>query len=418
MKTLYLHIGPPKTGTSALQVFFAENYRALKRKGILYPKTGRARVGRAKLAGHHYMINSIARHRHAGYPPKKTFTEYIADLKKESKRYSRVLLSSEFMYFDIDSNDLLCFRELFSRIVIIVYVRRQDEHLKSRYSEQVKTTHDRILSVQEFAEYYTRSKWFHIVQQYGDLFGKENIIVRPYEKRQFQGGTIFSDFLRILDLDLEDDYILPRGIINQSLLLDDLEYKRMINTLDVGKKRTRIFMGPLIGHSHSVRMKKEHVSIDREVLSPQERLSIIERFAETNAEIAREYLGREDGRLFYDPPPDPDEPWEPYAGLSEERVVEITRFIAGDSPYIIPVLKDGIIKGLASDDKKVKEAAEVLSPALTQLNKTYRIKNLVPRTLQNKVEFLRYKCNYFTRIAEVTRRRLKSRLQIVHKSKQ
>ena len=41
MKTLYLHIGTPKTGTSALQYFCAGNRKILEEKGI-YVSSGSA----------------------------------------------------------------------------------------------------------------------------------------------------------------------------------------------------------------------------------------------------------------------------------------------------------------------------------------------------------------------------------------
>jgi hypothetical protein len=42
---LILHVGPPKTGTSALQVFLAQNSQALKRLGLLYPRLDAFDVG-------------------------------------------------------------------------------------------------------------------------------------------------------------------------------------------------------------------------------------------------------------------------------------------------------------------------------------------------------------------------------------
>ena len=37
MKTLYIHVGQPKTGTTALQVFCLHNRKALNQKGYEYP---------------------------------------------------------------------------------------------------------------------------------------------------------------------------------------------------------------------------------------------------------------------------------------------------------------------------------------------------------------------------------------------
>jgi hypothetical protein len=40
MTTLYLHIGMPKTGTTAIQNFLTDNAEALKKYGICYPDLG------------------------------------------------------------------------------------------------------------------------------------------------------------------------------------------------------------------------------------------------------------------------------------------------------------------------------------------------------------------------------------------
>ena len=37
MKTLYLHIGTSKTGTSAIQIFCKDNQETLKKQGYYYP---------------------------------------------------------------------------------------------------------------------------------------------------------------------------------------------------------------------------------------------------------------------------------------------------------------------------------------------------------------------------------------------
>ena len=38
--------------------------------------------------------------------------------------------------------------------------------------------------------------------------------------------------------------------------------------------------------------------------------------------VARQYLGLEDGILFHEPLPDPDEHWEPYDGLTVAKMMK------------------------------------------------------------------------------------------------
>ena len=47
MKKIYLHIGPPKTGSTFLQVALAKAAPGLQRLGVLYPETMRVWRGDA-----------------------------------------------------------------------------------------------------------------------------------------------------------------------------------------------------------------------------------------------------------------------------------------------------------------------------------------------------------------------------------
>ena len=37
-KTIFIHVGPPKTGTSAIQNWFSKNADMLRTKGLFYPE--------------------------------------------------------------------------------------------------------------------------------------------------------------------------------------------------------------------------------------------------------------------------------------------------------------------------------------------------------------------------------------------
>lgn len=46
IENLFLHIGLPKTGTTLIQTYCAQNRKVLARHGILYPKAGLPGLGR------------------------------------------------------------------------------------------------------------------------------------------------------------------------------------------------------------------------------------------------------------------------------------------------------------------------------------------------------------------------------------
>ena len=96
------------------------------------------------------------------------------------------------------------------------------------------------------------------------------------------------------------------------------------------------------------------------ILSPQERVEILRRYKSGNLKVAQNYLKREDGRLFYEPWPDVEKSFEPYPGLSEATVRNITEFIRSRPLNLLSILYYGVTKGLKSPDESEREAAEIL----------------------------------------------------------
>ncbi len=98
MKTLYLHIGHYKTGTSAFQSYCADNAAGLARRGLLYPKAGRGVSAPTSHAG--LAIPLAAEH---GFHPPRWFgtgvstDEAFGALHAElgSTRQRKALISSE-----------------------------------------------------------------------------------------------------------------------------------------------------------------------------------------------------------------------------------------------------------------------------------------------------------------------------------
>jgi hypothetical protein len=59
------------------------------------------------------------------------------------------------------------------------------------------------------------------------------------------------------------------------------------------------------------------------ILSPEDRIKLLNRYEESNQKLAREYLNRSDGRLFNEPWPNANDAWVPYEGLNVARLTPI-----------------------------------------------------------------------------------------------
>jgi hypothetical protein len=152
-------------------------------------------------------------------------------------------------------------------------------------------------------------------------FGKENLIIRVYEKEQLPDG-IYADFLQTVGLSWNEEYILPEpDSSNLSLQRDILEFLRLCNAIpmesEVYSKLTKVL------RTVSIAIGKKAYFSSHNLLSPQERIALLQHFECSNQQVARDYLGRENGLLFYEPWPSPDENWEPYAGLTTEKLATI-----------------------------------------------------------------------------------------------
>lgn len=85
-KTLYLHVGTHKTGTSTIQEECTKNRSKLKELGILYPEPIKKTTF---LVNHHSIAHLIDKR------AVKELNDYILDIKDQARNYDSVFLSSE-----------------------------------------------------------------------------------------------------------------------------------------------------------------------------------------------------------------------------------------------------------------------------------------------------------------------------------
>jgi len=169
-----LHIGTDKTGSTAIQKMLFWNQEFLKKKGYLYPRVGMMHYDHANL--------SIAL--------KNKEFHIFEDLKKEINSYNiKHIIFSHEGFYHLNKEILLKFYYFLKSlnkgdIKIILYLRRQDEMIESGMLQQMKTN-EKMFDLDALKEifYLEHLNYFNLVKKFDEIFGKENVILRPYGKK-------------------------------------------------------------------------------------------------------------------------------------------------------------------------------------------------------------------------------------------
>lgn len=306
--TLLIHIGMMKTGTTALQKYLFENADVLESHGWIYPILDsntasdkkfndiRERGGNGHfLYGASQIIDTKSRNWNHGWEI------ILSDLK-----HKNVILSSELITIEDPEIFLKCALEKYNNIKVLIYLRRQDRWIESCYNENVKTNH----LFGGIKEYIDSEKKAHYLQQLdliSRIVGKENLIVRVYEKQQLVNKDIVADFLSVLAIQTENEF-QDKCFINPSLRGNYFQIKRFINSI-YGAKEYFEESANMFNWDMDVDFANVCWSLSRSIhqekgefgfFTPEERQEFLEKYTLENEQIAREYLHREDGVLFYD----------------------------------------------------------------------------------------------------------------------
>ena len=149
MKTLYVHIGSPKTASTALQFFCVDNSEVLNQKGYCYPLFPQTYPDASRIRAYFLIVKLKNKF---GKRSKKweedVFQEGMAVIHKSFENYDNVIISDERIWrsMDIERKDL--WEKLMKeakkggfQIRVIAYVRRQDKFLISLWNQQIGRAH-------------------------------------------------------------------------------------------------------------------------------------------------------------------------------------------------------------------------------------------------------------------------------------
>lgn len=301
MKILYLHIGTPKTATTAIQTFCFHNRPALEShgfcyarmgKGFSYPGTGGARNGRFLTT---WLYDEEGNRRKE--EEEWRFKNGLLRLEEQFRTFDRLIVSDEGIWIGALVRRPTLWEELKNwsehagvQIQVIVYLRRQDQFLESQWNQQVK----HLKGTQGWAAYRKKHMkapeldYWAALNRISDVFGQENIVVRRFQKADFVGGSILSDFLSVLGLKLTENYDMSSQRERQNTRLEGnlTELKRVTNSLrDLSREEEQFLKGAAL--RCSVPARKAYRC---DMQTPEEAQSLIRPFEEGNERVAETWL--------------------------------------------------------------------------------------------------------------------------------
>ncbi|MEM7598551.1 MAG: hypothetical protein AAF382_12725 [Pseudomonadota bacterium] len=306
-RRLFLHLGPAKTGTSAVQAVF----RDLDDPRLTYPKTGQWPDGSHNLLS--FALKGWETRGTAKIPELDTLLPAITEELNAAQ--TDALISSEMLCnpktYAALHHHLADPIAGFDQVIPLITLRHPIERAASAYNQQVKDAHFGLASLpDDFLTAKTRD--FLIVpfmQQWSGL--ADNIVFLPYHPQH----TFVSRFCTAIerpDLAPDDPGQANRSLSGKGLALlllgnrnlpDATTRARFFNEVVRGTKELKIWQGPsfpfstaAVDHAMAsavaldLARAREAFGVDLTDWTPPEAIALSELDAEMVATVAREYL--------------------------------------------------------------------------------------------------------------------------------
>jgi hypothetical protein len=244
MKTLILHIGMFKTGTSSIQATLDSNSEYLKSKGIYYS---------SRLHHHNFTFFPLF------YEEPETLPDWQIQFDREQAREKQRFYLDEwsaefkedFRFFIISSENVTLWERAeidkaldflqphFDQIKVVIYLRSFTSYLSSAVQQLVKNAfsnkdlHTLLKEEIKFINYQ------ELIQKWAEKLGDENIIVRNFRREFFKNNNLIDDFIDAVGISDIDPSQIVNIRVNESigkhsvLLLNELNKKYPVFLNDV-----------------------------------------------------------------------------------------------------------------------------------------------------------------------------------------
>ncbi|EIG9186271.1 hypothetical protein RFA78_001662 [Campylobacter coli] len=226
--TIYVHIGTVKTGTTTIQKFLYLNRKQLLKHGFHHPQIFDQRDYWLIVPALKNLKNNLN---------SKILQNKVIDFCKDIVADKKNIISSEALSHRLISlEDIYFFYQFlhkmgFSKIYIVIYFRDILDVLCGLHNTQLKIGYQTALALQTVdlnQEGKSICNYRQTIENWGEVFGRENLIVRLFDKDEFYQGDLLKDFIHSIGLEWDDEFIIPPKQ-NESLDLLGIELLRKIN---------------------------------------------------------------------------------------------------------------------------------------------------------------------------------------------
>lgn len=272
MGQIWMHIGSPKTGTTSLQGFLTDNAETLRDEGRLnFVEAGRS----------HIAHNQIAAASRSGQ-----VTPLLDDICREADKMPDAVhvLSSELLFNLFTARKLGngVTDEFKSRTKVVSYIRRQDAYLEALYKQFLKNSRIEPDRQAFLADAPRRVRYLDTLNAYGQIFGDENVVVRPFSADKLIAGDVVQDFASQIGLEITPNLTMSEDFANRTFSAEMSEMLAVLN--DNTEFNVREVVRELLEIEHPGTIKS------RDVFTRAERRGLMRQMGKENRELVARFM--------------------------------------------------------------------------------------------------------------------------------
>ena len=305
MKKIFLHIGFPKTGTTSIQYFLNQNTAELKKHNFAYPSFDQPDFipnGRSILTSEIHNPNWSKKIQSNW----ENMTSIIENLDVNNIIISEEgfsILQNTKIWIDLRIKDLF-------EVTVICYYRRAIDYLATSYAQN--TPSGNWKNTLDLLEFIDRSTFIEDgvkkLHEYADIFGRENIVLKPFDKTSFVEGDLIKDFMNILGISNIENFS-PSTKENPSYNRNEVEICRILNKTGLN----HLFHSMVLSNNTKPKIIE---TISDEIIQ-----KYVDKYHSIECKLAKDFLDKEE--LFSSKYPEIyGKPREPYTGISNEVMLE------------------------------------------------------------------------------------------------